>query len=311
MSEKPPPDGINCRRLLRLRERQFIPPAAEDARPSAQASLRLRSRLAARRPTGSLTLRPPLRLNAWTRDWRSQRTILVHEEGSNFSNSVILTLFVLPLRLLDVSSPCVMKRSSHESEARLFAAAESQGGYFTAKQAEEAGFDRTNHAYHVRAGNWEREHRGIFRLAHFPANERPDLVRWSLWSRDRQDHPQGVYSHQTALSIHDLSDLMPSKLHMTVPLKFRKTSKIPPVLVLHYADLPAGAIDEREGFRVTRPMRAILDLGESQELSPDLLAQAFSEARKRGLITEDEVREYRHKLPASLFRRRGLKARSA
>jgi len=37
MSEKPPPDGINCRRLLRLRERQFIPPAAEDARPSAQA----------------------------------------------------------------------------------------------------------------------------------------------------------------------------------------------------------------------------------------------------------------------------------
>ena len=204
-----------------------------------------------------------------------------------------------------------MKRSSHESEARLFAAAESQGGYFTAKQAEEAGFDRTNHAYHVRAGNWEREHRGIFRLAHFPANERPDLVRWSLWSRDRQDHPQGVYSHQTALSIHDLSDLMPSKLHMTVPLKFRKTSKIPPVLVLHYADLPAGAIDEREGFRVTRPMRAILDLGESQELSPDLLAQAFSEARKRGLITEDEVREYRHKLPASLFQRPGLKARAA
>jgi hypothetical protein len=58
-------------------------------------------------------------------------------------------------------------------------------------------------------------------------------------------------------------------------------------------------------------MRAILDLGESQELSPDLLAQAFSEARKRGLITENEVREYRHKLPASLFQRPGLKARSA
>ncbi len=204
-----------------------------------------------------------------------------------------------------------MKRSFHESEARLFAVAESQGGYFTAKQAVEAGFDRTNHAYHVRAGNWEREHRGIFHMAHFPANERPDLVRWSLWSRDRQDQPQGVYSHQTALSIHDLSDSMPSKLHMTVPLKFRRTSKIPSVLVLHHADLPANAIEERVGFRVTRPMRAILDLVESQKLSPDLLAQAFSEARKRGLITENEVREYRHKLPASLFQRRGLKVRSA
>jgi predicted transcriptional regulator of viral defense system len=311
MSEKPPPDGINGRFLRRLRYRQFIPPAAEDARPSVQASLRLRSQPAARRPTGSLTLRLSLHLNAWTRDWRNQRKMLVHAKGLIFSNSVIFTLFVLPLRPLGVSYPCVMKRSSHESEARLFAVAESQGGYFTAKQAEEAGFDRTNHAYHVRAGNWEREHRGIFRLAHFPANERPDLVRWSLWSRDRQDHPQGVYSHQTALSIHDLSDVMPSKLHMTVPLRFRKNSKIPPVIVLHYADLPAGAIEEREGFRVTRPMRAILDLGESQELSHDMLAQAFTEARKRGLITESEIKESRHKLPSSLFQRPGLKARAA
>ncbi len=98
---------------------------------------------------------------------------------------------------------------------------------------------------------------------------------------------------------------------MTVPLKFRKNSKIPPAIVLHYADLPAGAMEEREGFRVTRPMRAILDLGESQELSPDLLAQAYAEARKRGLITENEVREYRDKLPAFLFQRPGLKARPA
>ena len=57
MSEMPPPNGNNCRLLRRLRERQFIPFAAEDASPSAQASLRLRSRPAARRPTGSLTLR--------------------------------------------------------------------------------------------------------------------------------------------------------------------------------------------------------------------------------------------------------------
>jgi hypothetical protein len=104
---------------------------------------------------------------------------------------------------------------------------------------------------------------------------------------------------------------MPTKLHMTVPLKFRKTSKIPPALVLHYADLPAEAIEAHEGFRVTRPMRAILDLVESQEISPDLLAQAFSETRKRGLINEQEVTEYRGKLPSFLFQRRGSNAMSA
>jgi predicted transcriptional regulator of viral defense system len=320
MIEKPPPYGINCRCPRKLRDRQFIPSAKEDARPSVQASLRLRSRLAARIPTGSLPLRHPLRLSAWTRDCGSQRTTLVHAEpgfkrravpGLILLNSVIITLFVLRQRLLIVSCLCVMKRSSQESDARLFAVAESQGGYFTAKQAEEAGFDRTNHAYHVRAGNWEREHRGIFRLVHFPASKHPDMVRWSLWSRNRQDHALGVYSHQTALSIHDLSDLMPSKLHMTVPVKFRRNSQIPPVIVLHHADLPAGAIEDREGFRVTSPMRTLLDLGESQELSPGLLAQAFAEARKRGLITESEVRKYRRKLPSFLFQRPGLNGRGA
>jgi hypothetical protein len=81
MSEKPPPDGINCRSLRRLRDRQFIPSAVEDAKPSVQVTLRLRFRLAARRPTGSLTLRPSLRLNPWIRNWRSRRSVLVHAEG--------------------------------------------------------------------------------------------------------------------------------------------------------------------------------------------------------------------------------------
>lgn len=196
-----------------------------------------------------------------------------------------------------------VKRSSLESQSELFAIAQSQGGYFTAKQAEEAGFDRTNHAYHVRAQNWQREYRGIFRLARFPMPEHPDLVLWSLWSRDRDDRLQGVYSHQTALGIHDLSDLMPSKLHMTVPLKFRKGSRIPRPLVLHYADLDPGMIEEREGFRVTRPMQAILDLQDSKEIPEEVLAQAFSEARRRGLITEQEIKKNKDKLRPILNRR--------
>ncbi len=204
-----------------------------------------------------------------------------------------------------------MKRSFQEPETRLFAVAESQGGYFTAKQAEEAGFDRTNHAYHVRVRNWQREHRGIFRLARFPANERPDLVLWSLWSRDRKDHPQGVYSHQTALSLYDLSDLMPSKLHMTVPCSFRKNSQIPSVLVLHYADLPSTVIEEREGFGVTRPMRTILDLIESQEISTDLVAQGLAQARERGLIIEKEIKENRNKLAPFLFQQPPMNRKAA
>jgi len=200
-----------------------------------------------------------------------------------------------------------MKCSSKESQARLFATAEAQGGFFTAKQAEEAGFNRTHHAYHVRVGNWQREHRGIYRLIQFPMPERPDLILWSLWSRSREDQAQGVYSHQTALSIYDFSDLMPAKLHMTVPRKFRRSADIPSILVLHHGDLPAEEVEEREGYRVTCPIRAIMDV--SPEVSAEILSQAFSEAKARGLITETDIEHYRDKLPAFLLTgRKRLKA---
>lgn len=193
-----------------------------------------------------------------------------------------------------------MESPSQESQAKLFDIAQSQGGYFTAAQAEGAGFIRTNHAYHVKAGNWVREYRGIFRLAHFPMPERSDLILWSLWSRNRDGLPQGVYSHQTALSIYDLSDLMPAKLHMTVPESFRKNSALPDILILHYGNLPAEDIVEREGFRVTRPIRTMMDLERSGELSNDQLLQAFSEARKQGLITEADIKAHRDQLPTYL-----------
>lgn len=197
-----------------------------------------------------------------------------------------------------------MAKPSKESQARLFSVAETQGGFFTAKQAEAAGFDSAHHAYHVRAGNWKRAHRGVYRLALFPLPERSDLILWSLWSRNRDDEPQGVYSHQTALSLYDLSDLMPEKLHLTVPRTFRRQAAIPAALVLHYDDLPAAEIDEREGYRVTRVVRALIDVSRCSEVSEDFVVQAFDEARARGLLTGRDIARYRDRLPTYLLAER-------
>ena len=143
-----------------------------------------------------------------------------------------------------------------------------------------------------------REYRGIYRLKQYPLPPDSDLILWSLWSRGRNDVTQGVYSHETALRIFDLSDNMPTKLHMTVPKKFRRGAEIPAILVLHHADLALADVEEREGFRVTRPMRTILDLLATGGLSSDLLNQAFDEARNRGLITARET--HGDKLPTWL-----------
>src|SRR5664280_3435056 len=156
-----------------------------------------------------------------------------------------------------------MPRCHRESERRLFEIAEAQEGFFTTKQAKAAGFAENTHPYHVQVGNWIREYRGIYRLALFPIAEHPDLVKWALWSRNRDEVTEGVYSHQTALSLYELSDLNPAKLHLTVPTNFRRNSNIPGIVVLHYRDLLKSEIQVGPGYKYTRPLRTILDLIET------------------------------------------------
>jgi hypothetical protein len=189
-------------------------------------------------------------------------------------------------------------QSHREASRRLFESAEQQQGFFTTKQAKAAGFAENTHPYHVQAGNWIREHRGIYRLVLFPAADRPDLVLWALWSRNRNEAVEGVYSHHTALSLYDLSDLNPAKLHMTVPTDFRRNSEIPGILVLHYADLAESDIQTAQGFRFTRPLRTILDLIEAGTVERNFIRQAVRQAADRGLITRQKIRNTPMNVPA-------------
>jgi len=182
-----------------------------------------------------------------------------------------------------------MKSTPKKVAQRLYEIAEQQQGFFTAKQAKNAGYLEETHVYHVRAGNWIREHRGIYRLAQFPATERPDLALWHLWSCNRDEIPQGIYSHQTALSIYELTDINPSALHMTVPRGFRRRAPIPGVLSLHFGDIPDGDMETMQGFRVTKPLRTIRDLIADRVLSDDQILQALQEAMAKGLITIRDI----------------------
>jgi len=190
---------------------------------------------------------------------------------------------------------------------QLFAVAESQDGYFTMAQALEAGFARSTHSYHVKAGNWLREHRGIYRLRQYPQSENGQLVLWSLWSRDRHGEQQGVYSHTTALALRDLSDANPSKLHMTVPPGFRRNSETPAVLVLHKSRLEPQEVIRERGYAVTTAMRAILDSAQSGDADMDMLKQALAEGLRRGLITRSEIKQAKSRVDAAPVLRQILK----
>jgi predicted transcriptional regulator of viral defense system len=119
---------------------------------------------------------------------------------------------------------------------------------------------------------------GLLRLNRYPEGENEDLVRLYLWSRDREGNPQAVVSHETALRLYGLSDLMLEKEHLSVPRGFRKRS--PRGVVLHKQDL-AEEVEAWIGFRVTTPLKTIRDAARSQETSPEHLESAVREAVAR------------------------------
>lgn len=171
-------------------------------------------------------------------------------------------------------------RDTRKALRTLTATAAEQGGYFTAKQAREAGYDYPHLEYHLKAGNFQRAGHGLYRLPTLPQSEHDELIRLSLWSRDRDDEPQAVVSHDTALALQDLSDVLPKKTHLTVPRMFRK--RAPRACVLHKAKLSDKETEEREGFRVTAPMRTLLDIATT--VSQEQFAKAVTDALARGLV---------------------------
>jgi len=175
-----------------------------------------------------------------------------------------------------------------DTKRALYAIADGQCGFFTAQQALAIGYAYPEQHYHVAHGNWERVARGVFRLHEYPLPEREDLIVLSLMSHGRSGQPQAVVSHETALALHDLSDANPARVHLTVPPGFRR--HLPPEVILHRAVLRLGDWEEREGYRVTTPLRALLDIAESPTGWPYLDA-AVRDALRLGLVRRRQLLE--------------------
>lgn len=168
----------------------------------------------------------------------------------------------------------------------LYSTAQSQSGYFTTGQAVTAGYSPQLLRKYLGNGRVARVRRGIYRLVHFPASEHEDLVVAWLWAEQA-----GVFSHETALALHDLSDALPAKLHMTLPMSWqRRRLRVPAGLVLQYANLDDF---DRTGFSavpITSTQRTLRDCLEAN-VSPELVRQAVLQAQQRGLISGEDGAE--------------------
>ena len=161
----------------------------------------------------------------------------------------------------------------------LYAVASAQDGHFTTAQAAEAGYSRQLLAKYLANGKVKRVRWGIYRLVHFPPGEHEDLTVVWLWSGQN-----GVFSHETALGLHDLSDALPAKVHLTLPEAWRRRRlRVPKGVVLHFANVPKAGRAWVGPIPVTTPVQTLMDCKQAH-VAPELVAQALRQARARGLV---------------------------
>jgi prepilin-type N-terminal cleavage/methylation domain-containing protein/prepilin-type processing-associated H-X9-DG protein len=141
--------------------------------------------------------------------------------------------------------------------------ASRQYGYFTCVQAIHSNYPYYLQTYHAKKGNWIKVTTGLFRLPGYQDSIESDFTKWCIWSRNQQDQPQGVISHNSALAFHNVTDYNPIAIHLTVPGRFQK--KIPDGLIIHKASLPISAIESQGSFMVTRFGQTLLDMRQELE----------------------------------------------
>ncbi len=164
--------------------------------------------------------------------------------------------------------------------AKLYPVAEGQAGYFTRQQAAEIGVDSARLARQTAAGRLARVAPGVYRLVQFPASPHEDLmIAWL------QTGPGSVISHDSALALYDLSDALPTEVHVTVP---RSASRRRSGMRLHTQRLEPSEVTRRNGMTVTTVSRTIADMAFAG-LAEELITQAVQDALTRGLALPEEI----------------------
>jgi predicted transcriptional regulator of viral defense system len=178
-----------------------------------------------------------------------------------------------------------MNDTATPNHADLFATASEQAGYFTTAQAHRAGFSSPLVRYHARTGRFVHVAHGLYRLRDYPSTPREEVL--AAWLRLA---PRAVVSHESALDILDLSDVIPDAIHLTVPRTYRKVTRLPGVVV-HTTLRPVSHRDTvtRDGLRLTNAARTIVDVADSG-LPPDQVERAARSAVERGLATPRQLR---------------------
>ncbi len=156
--------------------------------------------------------------------------------------------------------------------------AAEQHGYVTTRVARDLGIDPTQLRLLAARGRLERVGRGVYRVPVLPRGEHDDLAEAVAWTLGR-----GIISHESALVLYGLSDVNPSRVHLTVPRDNYPRAAGGGLYRLHRRALPEAEATEAAGIPTTTVARTIRDCL-TDGTDPYQLRLAIDRAEAEGLL---------------------------
>ena len=168
----------------------------------------------------------------------------------------------------------------------LFLHAARQLGYFTVEQAHELGISSRMVLHHAGTGRFRRAARGVYRFRDFPDSYSDIPVAWLAVGR--LTGGRAIVSHESALYLHDLGDVVPRAVDVLVERSDRRirVPAHPPIRLRTTLAWPAESdIDSQGGALVTSPMRSLIDCLLARTEGQQLV-QAYRQGRQRGWMPD-------------------------
>jgi len=187
---------------------------------------------------------------------------------------------------------------------RLYEIAEAQAGFLTAHQAVDAGIPRSTLSYHATESDaLERVAHGVYRMRRFPTSPHDHVIAgWLALAR-----ADGVVSHESALELLDLTDLIAEEVHVTLP-RAKRGLRTPPGVRNHFTARPIDSQHRRLvlGIPVTSVERTVTDMVRSSGWT-EQTDIAIRQAVQRGLTTPQRLQaeipaKWRARLDTALTR---------
>ena len=174
--------------------------------------------------------------------------------------------------------------------SELLALAEQNDGLVTANEARAIGIVDSVLARLTRRGKLERAARGVYRIPYYPTDRLSQCREAVLWARASHGPENVALSHETALAIYGISDVNPSRVHITVPKGARLRRQTPKWITIHREQLLSTEVTTHEGLPVTTVPKSVLDVLKGTGRS-GLARQAIKDARKEGYINAAEAKK--------------------